>query len=76
MRGFVIILIPVSIIDAFFTLQGVMIYGPEAEMNPIGRFLLGLGYWPLWVALNVVGFTFLHACGILLLAHKRYKGRS
>jgi len=57
-RGFVLMLIPIGIIDTVFTLAMTSLYGFEVEFNPITRELLAAGLWFPWAIINVLGFTF------------------
>lgn len=57
-RGLVLMLIPVGVIDAAYTVVMAFQYGPEIEINPITRWFLASGLWPLWAIINVMGYTF------------------
>jgi len=57
-RGLVLMLIPIGIIDSVYTVAMTSIYGFEIEFNPITRELLAAGLWFPWAITNVLGFTF------------------
>ena len=57
-RGLVFMLIPVGVVDAVFTVAMALEYGPEIEFNPVTRWFLAGGLWPLWATINIMGFTF------------------
>ena len=57
-RGLVLMLIPIGVIDSAYTIAMVLQYGPEIEFNPITRAILAAGLWFPWALLNILGFTF------------------
>ncbi len=57
-RGMVLMLIPIGIIDSVYTIAMTFRYGFEVEFNPITRELLAAGLWFPWAIINIVGFTF------------------
>ncbi|MFX1484097.1 MAG: hypothetical protein ACFFCP_13030 [Promethearchaeota archaeon] len=57
-RALVLILIPIGVVDAAFTLLMTQEYGIEVEFNPITRELLAAGLWLPWSLINILGFTF------------------
>jgi len=56
-RALVLLLIPVGIIDATFTLLVTSQLGWEIEFNPITQFFLSAGLWPVWALMNIGGFA-------------------
>ncbi|MFW9888018.1 MAG: hypothetical protein ACFFER_07550 [Candidatus Thorarchaeota archaeon] len=56
-RTLVLLLIPVGIIDAAFTLLVTWQLGWEIEFNPITQFFLSTGLWPVWALMNIGGFA-------------------
>lgn len=56
-RNLVLLLIPVGIIDASFTLLVTWQLGWEIEFNPITQFFLSAGLWPVWALMNIGGFA-------------------
>ncbi len=57
-RGLVIMLIPVGMVDSVYTIVMALEYGPEIEFNPITRWFLANSLWPLWAIINIMGYTF------------------
>jgi len=55
-RGIVLLLIPIGIVDTIYTIAISQIYGVQAEFNPITRTLLEVGLWLPWSLLNIGGF--------------------
>jgi hypothetical protein len=53
----VLLLIPVGVIDAAFTLLVTSELGWEIEFNPITKFFLSAGLWPVWALMNIGGFA-------------------
>ncbi|MFX1330395.1 MAG: hypothetical protein ACFE9W_02465 [Promethearchaeota archaeon] len=56
-RNLVLLLIPIGIIDAAFTLLVTWQLGWEIEFNPITQFFLSAGLWPVWALMNIGGFA-------------------
>ncbi|MHA1926457.1 MAG: hypothetical protein ACW974_11125 [Candidatus Thorarchaeota archaeon] len=56
-RALVLLLIPVGVIDATFTLLVTWQLGWEIEFNPITQFFLSAGLWPVWALMNIGGFA-------------------
>ncbi|MFW9793627.1 MAG: hypothetical protein ACFFEE_04965, partial [Candidatus Thorarchaeota archaeon] len=57
-RGLVIMLIPVGVVDSVYTISMALEFGPEIEFNPITRWFLANSLWPLWAIINIMGYTF------------------
>jgi hypothetical protein len=55
-RGIVLLLIPIGIVDTIYTIAIAQVYGAQAEFNPITRTLLEAGLWLPWSLLNIGGF--------------------
>lgn len=55
-RGIVLLLIPIGIVDTIYTIGIAQAYGVQAEFNPITRTLLEAGLWLPWSLLNIGGF--------------------
>ncbi|MGY5858195.1 MAG: hypothetical protein RTU63_02400 [Candidatus Thorarchaeota archaeon] len=55
-RGIVLLLIPIGIVDTVYTIAIAQVYGVQAEFNPITRTLLEVGLWLPWSLLNIGGF--------------------
>ncbi|MFX1579239.1 MAG: hypothetical protein ACFFBJ_06290 [Promethearchaeota archaeon] len=73
-RFLVIALLPVSIIDSYYTIQLVRIFGAEAEVNPVGSYMLGIGQWWLWTLFNTIGFAlFCMLSGSYYLSVRKYQ---
>jgi len=58
-RFLIIALSPVAVLDTTYTILLATQFGPKAEMNPVGRFMLENGSWMLWVAFSWIGFALL-----------------
>ncbi|MBN2229160.1 MAG: hypothetical protein JW779_06160 [Candidatus Thorarchaeota archaeon] len=72
-RGIVLMLIPIGIIDTVFTISIAQLYGIEAEFNPITRFFLSSSFWFLWPILNISGFMFFCMMAGSYYLHSRLK---
>jgi hypothetical protein len=73
-RALVIALLPVSLIDSYYTIQLVNLFGAEAEVNPVGSYMLGIGQWWLWTLFNAVGFAlFCMLSGSYYLSVRKYQ---
>jgi hypothetical protein len=72
-RGLVLLLIPVGVIDVAFTLSMTIRYGPEIEFNPITREMLAAGFWLPWAIINILGFTFFCMIAGSYYLHSRIK---
>jgi len=57
-KGLVLMLIPVGVVDAVYTVEMATQYGPEIEFNPITRWFLANGLWHIWAIINILGYTF------------------
>lgn len=57
-RGLVLMLMPVGVVDTIYTVLMAIEYGPEIEFNPITRWFLAVGLWPIWAIINIGGYTF------------------
>jgi hypothetical protein len=57
-RGLVLALSPIGLVDALFTFLLFQTHGPEFEYNPIVRFALTTDWWFVWVVIDVVSFVF------------------
>ncbi|MFW9957127.1 MAG: hypothetical protein ACFFCT_03560 [Candidatus Odinarchaeota archaeon] len=57
-RGLVLMLIPVGIVDTVYTVAMTSQFGPDVEFNPVTRWFIASGLWPLWAIMNIMGFTF------------------
>ena len=55
-RGIVLLLIPIGIVDTIYTIAISQVYGVQSEFNPITRTLLEAGFWLPWSLLNIGGF--------------------
>ncbi len=58
-RGLVLALSPIGLVDAMFTFLLFQAHGPEFEYNPIVRFVLINEWWFVWVVIDIVSFVFL-----------------
>jgi hypothetical protein len=56
-RFLVVLLFPVGIIDAAFTLATTWELGLEVEFNPIVRYLIAANLWLPWALLDIIGFA-------------------
>ncbi|MFX0044285.1 MAG: hypothetical protein ACFE8Z_00415 [Candidatus Hermodarchaeota archaeon] len=56
-RILVIMLFPVGIIDATYTIVTTWELGPEVEFNPIARYLIANNLWLPWAMMNILGFA-------------------
>ena len=56
-RFLVIALIPIGIVDAIFTLNAVMVYGVEIEINPFVRTMISSGQWLAWALIDISAFS-------------------
>lgn len=56
-RYLVISLSPIGFIDAFYTLMLFVAHGAEYEYNPIVRYALSSGLWPIWFIVDVLSFS-------------------
>jgi hypothetical protein len=56
-RVIVLLLIPIGIVDVYYTLLATDLYGVAVEFNPITRFFLGNDLWVPWSIMNIVGFS-------------------
>ncbi|TFG27247.1 hypothetical protein EU528_13185 [Candidatus Thorarchaeota archaeon] len=57
-RGLVLMLIPIGVVDAIFTIGMSIEYGPAIEFNPITRWFLINGLWHIWAIINILAYTF------------------
>jgi hypothetical protein len=71
-RGLVILLIPIAMIDSTYTILLSEKYGTDAELNPFGSFLLANDLWILWVVLNISGFSLFCMLTGSYYLHSRY----
>jgi hypothetical protein len=58
-RGLVLALSPIGLVDAMFTFLLFQAHGPEFEYNPIVRLALTSDWWFAWVVIDIVSFVFL-----------------
>lgn len=72
-RGLVLMLIPIGIIDSAYTIAMAFIYGPEIEFNPITRAFLAAGLWFPWALFNILSFTFFCMMAGSYYLHTRLK---
>ncbi len=56
-RGLVISLSPIGLVDALFTYLLFVTHGPEYEYNPIVRFALTSNWWFLWILVDILSFA-------------------
>jgi len=56
-RTIVLLLIPIGIVDVYYTLLATDRYGVDVEFNPITRFFLGNDLWLPWAIMNIIGFS-------------------
>ncbi len=56
-RNLVILLFPVGVIDATYTIVTTWELGPEVEFNPIARYLISNDLWLPWALINILGFA-------------------
>jgi hypothetical protein len=73
-RILVLGLLPVAFIDSYYTILLVNRFGAEAEVNPVGSYMLGIGQWWLWTAFNLIGFAlFCMLSGSYYLSVRKYQ---
>jgi len=53
----VISLSPIGFIDALYTLMLYLTHGSEYEYNPVVRYALSSGLWPIWFLVDVLSFS-------------------
>ena len=58
-RGLVLALSPIGLVDAMFTFLLFQVHGPEFEYNPIVRFALTSEWWFAWIVIDIISFVFL-----------------
>ena len=58
-RGLVLALSPIGLVDALFTFLLFQVHGPEYEYNPIVRLALTSDWWFAWVVIDIISFVFL-----------------
>ncbi|MFW9907969.1 MAG: hypothetical protein ACFFEF_05285 [Candidatus Thorarchaeota archaeon] len=56
-RGLVIALSPIGLVDAVFTILLFQVHGPEYEYNPLVRLALSSEWWFAWVLIDVFSFV-------------------
>ena len=56
-RVIVLLLIPIGVVDVYYTLLAIERYGVEVEFNPITRLFLGNDLWLPWAIMNIIGFS-------------------
>lgn len=57
-RGLVLSLSPIGLVDAVFTFLLFQAHGPELEYNPIVRLALTSDWWFVWILVDVISFIF------------------
>ncbi len=57
-RGLVLALSPIGLVDALFTFLLFQAHGPEFEYNPIVRFALTSDWWFVWIIVDIISFVF------------------
>lgn len=57
-RGLVLSLSPIGLVDVMFTFLLFQAHGPEFEYNPIVRLALTSDWWFAWVAIDIISFVF------------------
>ena len=58
-RGLVLALSPIGLVDALFTFLLFQVHGPEFEYNPIVRLALTNELWFAWAVVNIISFVLL-----------------
>lgn len=58
-RGLVLALSPIGLVDALFTFLLFQVHGPEFEYNPIVRLALTNEWWFAWVVIDIISFMLL-----------------
>lgn len=58
-RGLVLALSPIGLVDAIFTFLLFQAHGPEFEYNPVVRLALTSDWWFAWVVIDIISFVFL-----------------
>ncbi|MFW9848770.1 MAG: hypothetical protein ACFFF4_06500 [Candidatus Thorarchaeota archaeon] len=56
-RGLVLALSPIGVVDAIFTLLLFQVHGPDFEYNPIVRLALTSDWWFVWIIIDVFSFV-------------------
>ncbi|MFW9918315.1 MAG: hypothetical protein ACFFED_01835 [Candidatus Thorarchaeota archaeon] len=56
-RGLVLAISPIGLVDAMFTLLLFQAHGPEFEYNPLVRLALISDWWFIWIVIDIVSFV-------------------
>lgn len=57
-RGLVLALSPIGLVDALFTFLLFQVHGPESEYNPLVKLALTSDWWFVWITVDIVSFVF------------------
>jgi hypothetical protein len=57
-RGLVLALSPIGLVDAVFTILLFQAHGPEFEYNPLVKLALTSDWWFVWIVIDMVSFVF------------------